>query len=940
MKILKTLTLRGPNYWSTQYAKLIVLQLDLEDASDRPSHKVPDFCTGLLACLPSLQDHPIEQISEEADSDPTSAAHQRTAHESFTDQLKSGVSLAHVVERVALELQALAGMPVSFGLTQASQTETGVYQVVFEYQNEQAGRYAARAAVRLGNYLIETGSYPESELAQDFADLQELRAEAALGPSTETIVQEAARRGIPWMPLRARAMIQFGQGIYQKRIQATLSSQTSILGVELACDKEGTKQMLRDCGVPVPRGTVIHYLDELKDAIQSVGGFPVVIKPLDGNHGRGITINIRDGARAETAYEAARAVSTGVIVERYYPGRDHRILVINGRMVAVAERVPAHVVGDGRSTIEALIENANRDPRRGLGHDNVLTKIEVDRTSWKLLDEQGYTLDTVLDEAEVCYLRATANLSTGGIAIDRTDDIHPANIWLAQRIAKIIGLDIAGIDVVTDDITQPLRDVDGVIVEVNAAPGFRMHFSPSEGIPRNVAEPVIDMLFPPGQPSRIPIVAITGTNGKTTTTRLTAHLFRQTQKVVGYTTTDGIYIGNYLAEPGDNTGPQSAQVILQDPTVEIAVLETARGGILRAGLAFDSCDVGVVLNVAADHLGLGGIHTIEDMAKVKGVIAEVARPNGYAVLNADDPLVAAMAERTQAQIAYFSMDADNPLIASHTAAGGLAAVYENGYLSILKGDWILRIERAVHLPLTLAGRAPFMIANALAASLAAFSQGIDIDIIRQGLSSFEVSSEQTPGRMNLFNLDRYHALVDYAHNPASYQALAGFVNNWPGPRIGVVGGPGDRRDEDFVTLGTLAAQMFERVVVKEDSDTRGRPRGEAAALIETGIEQAKTGCDYETILDETDAIESALETAPDEGLVVILPESVDHAISLIKARNPLPLSTSNGSMPAQGTVSASPTLPTAPSKVEGAPMAKPVSEPVSEPVSGSVSKGA
>ncbi|MEM8805324.1 MAG: cyanophycin synthetase [Cyanobacteria bacterium P01_G01_bin.38] len=876
MKILKTLTLRGPNYWSTEYPKLIALRLDLEDVSDRLAHRIPDFGTGLLDCLPSLENHQtVNPVSANLDS------------ARFVDQLQSGIHLGQVVEHVALELQTLAGMTSRFGLTRNT-TQAGIYQVVFEYQDEQAGRYAARAAVRLCNSLIETGTYPETELAKDLTDLRELHAEASLGPSTETIVQEATRRGIPWIPLRARAMIQFGQGIYQKRIQATLSSQTGILGVELACDKEGTKQMLRDCGVPVPRGTVIHYLDELENAIDAVGGFPIVIKPLDGNHGRGITINISDWARAETAYEAARAVSSGVIVERYYTGRDHRLLVINGRVVAVAERVPAHVTGDGRSTIEALIKLTNQDPRRGQGHDNVLTKIELDHTSWQLLEQQGYDLDTVLDPGEICYLRATANLSTGGIAIDRTDDIHPANVWLAQRIAKIIGLDIAGIDVVTDDITRPLRQVDGVIVEVNAAPGFRMHFSPSEGIPRNVAEPVIDMLFPPGQPSRIPIVAITGTNGKTTTTRLTAHLFRQTQKVVGYTTTDGIYIGDYLAEPGDNTGPQSAQVILQDPTVEVAVLETARGGILRAGLAFDSCDVGVVLNVAADHLGLGDINTIEDMAQVKGVVAETVRPNGYAVLNADDPLVAAMADRTQAQVAYFSMHPDNPLVTSHTAAGGLAAVYEHGYLSILKGDWILRIEQAVNLPLTMAGRAPFMIANALAASLAAFSQGLDIDIIRQGLSTFEVSSDQTPGRMNLFNMGTYHALVDYAHNPASYRALAGFVNNWPGPRIGVVGGPGDRRDEDFITLGQLSAQMFNQVIIKEDDDTRGRPRGDAAALIKQGLEASATDCQHETLLDETAAIESALSTAPDNALVVILPESVSRAISLIKARNPLP----------------------------------------------------
>jgi cyanophycin synthetase len=676
--------------------------------------------------------------------------------------------------------------------------------------------------------------------------------------------------------------------VYQKRIQATLSSQTGILGVELASDKEGTKRMLRDAGVPVPRGTVIYYLDELEQAIEDVGGFPIVIKPLDGNHGRGITINIDSWELAEEAYDAAKAVSKGVIVERYYRGRDHRLLVVNGKVVAVAERVPAHVVGNGQLTIAELIEETNRDPRRGEGHNNVLTQIELDRNSFQLLERQDYALDTVLPRGEVCYLKATANLSTGGIAIDRTDEIHPENIWIAQRVAKIIGLDIAGIDVVTSDISRPLREVDGVIVEVNAAPGFRMHFSPNQGIPRNVAEPVIDMLFPPGTPSRIPIVAITGTNGKTTTTRLIAHIFKQTGQVIGYTTTDGIYLGDYLVEQGDTTGPQSAQVILQDPTVEVAVLETARGGILRSGLGFNQCDVGVVLNVAADHLGIGDINTVEELAHLKSVVVESARPDGYAVLNADDPLVAGMANRVKAQVAYFSMNPENELVRSHAQQGGLAAVYENGYLSILKGDWTLRIEQAVNVPLTMGGLAPFMIANALAASLAAFAQGVRIEAIRVALATFQASVNQTPGRMNLFNLGDYHALVDYAHNPHSYEALGGFVQNWQGERIGVVGGPGDRRDEDFITLGRLAAAIFNRIIVKEDNDTRGRPPGEAAELIVQGIQQIQPYMHYDVILNETEAINTALDRAAKDGLVVILPESVSRAIKLIEARHPLP----------------------------------------------------
>jgi len=870
MRILKIQTLRGPNYWSIRRHKLIVMRLDLEDLAEKPSNEIPGFYEGLVAALPSLESHLCSP----------------GCHGGFLMRVREGTLMGHIVEHVALELQELAGMPAGFGRTRETATP-GVYQVVFEYQEEQAGRYAARAAVRLCQSIVNKGYYLRQELEQDLEDLRELQRDAALGPSTDAIVQEAEARGIPWMSLGTRFLIQLGYGVHQKRIQATMTARTGILGVELACDKEGTKRILANAGVPVPRGTVISYFDELETAIEEVGGYPIVIKPLDGNHGRGITIDIRNWEEAEAAYDAARDVSRSVIVERFYTGRDHRVLVVDGKVVAVAERVPAHVIGDGVSTIEELIDQTNRDPNRGEGHDNVLTRIELDRTSYQLLERQGYTLDTVLPQDEICYLRATANLSTGGIAVDRTDDIHPENVWLAQRVAQIIGLDIAGIDIVTPDITRPLREVDGVIVEVNAAPGFRMHVSPSRGIPRNVAGAVLDMLFPPEKPSRIPILAVTGTNGKTTTTRLLAHIFKQTGQTIGYTTTDGTYIGDYLVEPGDNTGPQSAQLILQDPTVEVAVLESARGGILRSGLAFDASNVGVVLNVAADHLGIGDIDTIDQMAHLKSVVAEAVLPNGYAVLNADDSRVAAMRDRVKSQVAFFTMNPENELVKQHTQKGGLAAVYENGYLSILKGDWTLRIEQAVNVPLTMAGKAPFMIANALAASLAAFVQGVSIEQIRAGLNTFKASVNQTPGRMNLFNLGRYHALIDYAHNPHSYEALGGFIRNWPGERIGVVGGPGDRRDEDFITLGKLSAGIFDRIIIKEDDDTRGRSRGSAAELILKGIMQVKPDCPYESILDETTAINKGLDIASEGSLVVILPESVNRAISLIEVRRPI-----------------------------------------------------
>ncbi|NCS23175.1 MAG: cyanophycin synthetase [Microcystis aeruginosa BS13-02] len=872
MKILRTQTLRGPNYWSIRRDKLIVMRLDLEDLAEKPSNEIPGFYEGLIDVLPSLVEHYCSPGYRGG----------------FFERVRTGTYMGHIIEHIALELQELAGTPVGFGRTRSTSTP-GVYNVVFEYVDEQAGRYAGRAAVRLCQSIVDTGTYSKEELAQDLADLRDLCNNAALGPSTETIVKEAQARNIPWLLLSARAMVQLGYGVHQKRIQATLSSFSGILAVELACDKEGTKTILKDGGIPVPRGTVIQYLDELSAAIEEVGGFPIVIKPLDGNHGRGISIDVKNQQEAEEAYDLASAASKtrSVIVERYYKGTDHRILVINGKVAAVAERIPAHVVGDGHSTVEELIDITNRDPNRGDGHANVLTKITIDKTALNVLEKQGYELTSILAHGEIAYLRATANLSTGGIAVDRTDEIHPENVWIAQRVAKLIGLDIAGIDVVTEDIRKPLKEVDGVIVEVNAAPGFRMHVAPSRGLPRNIAAPVIDMLFPPGTPSRVPILAITGTNGKTTTSRLISHICRQTGKVVGFTTTDGVYIDDYLVEKGDNTGPYSASMILKDPTVEIAVLETARGGILRSGLAFNQCDVGVVLNVAADHLGIGDIDTIEQMAKVKSVVAEVVSAEGYAVLNADDPLTVSMAEKVKGRVAYFSMSPDNPIIHDHIRRGGMAAIYENGYLSILEGEWTLRIEEAVNIPVTMQGMAPFMIANALAACLATFVQGIDIELIRQGVRTFKPSVAQTPGRMNLFDLGHHHALIDYAHNPAGYEAVGGFVGNWSGEKVGVVGGPGDRRDDDLILLGKLSAQMFDRIIVKEDNDTRGRRRGEVADLILRGISQENASLRPEVILDETEALEKALSTVSEGGLVVIFPESVTQAIDLIEKHRPL-----------------------------------------------------
>ncbi len=869
MRILKILTLRGPNQWSVDKPKLVVLRLDLEESvSDREVAKVWRKVCDILPGLGQLR-----QTLEVARS------------QNGTGPQADMMSLPQTVQLVALQLQRQTGMAVDFGLVR-DLPERHCHLVVFEYVHEAAARYAARAAVRMCQSILEEGDYPDSELQQDLADLTELRLDAQLGPSTESIVAEAVARGIPWLELGTRALVQLGYGAAQKRIQATLTGRSGILGVELACDKEGTKTVLRDAGVPVPKGTTIRHLEDLESAILEVGGFPIVIKPLNGNHGRGVSIDVRTPLEAEDAFAIAAAVSPEVIVERFHRGRDHRVLVVNHKVVAVAERVPAHVIGDGRSTVQQLVDLVNQDPRRGEGHDNVLTKIVVDRTSLDVLQRQGYRLDSVVPANEIVYLRATANLSTGGISVDRTDDIHPENVWLAERISKLIGLDIAGIDIVTEDISRPLADVDGAVVEVNAAPGFRMHTAPSAGQPRNVAAPVLDMLFPAGTAPRIPIVAVTGTNGKTTTTRAIARIFRETGKVVGYTTTDGIYIGSHLVQKGDTTGPQSARTILCDPTVEVAVLESARGGIIRSGLAFDACDVGVITNVQADHLGSNDVYTLEDMARVKAVVAQAVRPDGYVVLNADDERVAAMAKGVRGQVAFFSLSPTNPTVQAHVAKGGGAAVYADEYLCILKGDWTLRIERAAALPMTLGGRATFMIQNALAAALAAFCQGVRIEDIRTALMAFDTSAKQTPGRMNLFDLGRFQVLVDYAHNPAGFRAVQAFLQNWSGTKIGVIGAPGDRRNADIEELAELATEMFDWVIVKEDVDLRGRVPGEVARLMRQRIAAVRPNLRCEEILDERAALKYALESAPDGALVAIFPEKVEATIAQIEAVQP------------------------------------------------------
>ena len=740
------------------------------------------------------------------------------------------------------------------------------------------GIYAAKASVRIAESLISGEPY---QLEEDIQRLREIREEERLGPSTGSIVEEAIKRNIPFIRLNGRSLVQLGYGINQKRIQATVASTTSSIAVEIACDKEDTKLLLESAQIPVPKGKICVDLEDLELAASRIG-YPLVTKPINGNHGKGATTNIMNWEDLKIGFDAAKQYSRSVIVEKFISGYDHRILVINYKFVAAAKRTPACVIGDGKHTIQELIDIVNSDPRRGYGHEKVLTAIKVDHFTQQILDDKGFTLETVLLKDYELLLKPTANISTGGTAEDITDHVHPSNVFMCERIARIIGLDICGIDIMTPDLSVPINENGGAVLEVNAAPGFRMHLEPTVGIARNVAEPVIDMLYPTGTSARIPIIAVTGTNGKTTTTRLMAHLCKQVGYKVGYTTTDGVYIQNEMMMKGDCTGPVSAEFVLKDPTVDFAVLECARGGILRAGLGFHHCDIGIVTNIAADHLGLQGIDTLEQLSRVKSVVVESVFPEGFAILNADDDLVFKMRENVPCKVALFSMDETNQRIVDHCKAGGLAAVYENGFVTIMKGTWKIRVEKVSNIPMTFGGRAEFNIANCLPVILAAFLRNFKIEDIKSALQTFIPSPAQTPGRMNMFNFKHFTVMVDYAHNTAGLAAIGKFLTKTEASKkVGIIAGVGDRRDEDTISLGEEAARVFDEIVIRQDRNLRGKSENEIIDLMLLGIKNIDPNKKVTVIPAEREAIDFAINNAETDSFIVICSDVVPDALEQI-----------------------------------------------------------
>jgi cyanophycin synthetase len=862
MRIREINAMRGPNYWSVRRHKLIVMVLDLEEMEELPSNKIEGFSDRLKEMFPSMFSHRCS-VGEPG---------------GFFQRVEEGTWMGHVIEHIALEIQTLADMDTGFGRTRGY-GEKGVYNVVFSYVEENVGRYAAKAAVEICEALISGEKY---NLEADIQRMREIREDERLGPSTGSIVEEAESRGIPWIRLNKYSLCQLGYGANQKRIQATVTSETSSIGVELACDKEDTKYLLEQAEVLVPRGDIIGRESSLEEACRYVG-FPLVVKPVGGNHGRGITVNIKNYEDALVAFHAAKNVSPKVIIEKYITGEDYRLLVINNVLVAAAKRTPANVVGDGKSTISELVEEVNKDPRRGYGHENVLTKITINDLTRTIIAAKGYTEDSVPSKDEIVILKDTANLSTGGTAEDVTDIVHPSNVSMAERISKIIDLDICGIDIMTTDISQPLEETGGAVLEVNAGPGFRMHLAPTIGLPRNVAAPVVDKLFSNhGDTGRIPIISITGTNGKTTTTRLIAHIAKMKGYRVGYTTSDGVYIQNRLLMKGDCTGPASAEFVLKDPTVNFAVLECARGGLLRAGLGFKKCDVGIVTNVAADHLGLKGIHTVEQLAKVKGVIPETVLPDGYAILNADDDLVYEMRRSINCNLALFSMDEENPRIKALQKLGGITAIYENGYVTICRGTWKMRIMKAENIPLTYGGKATFMIQNILPAVIAANVRGIGIEDMKVALETFIPSASQTPGRLNLFKFENFSILLDYAHNPAGMRALQKFTDNLEATiKVGIIAGVGDRRKEDTNELGSIAAEMFDEIIIRQDKHLRGKSEEELIKMLDDGIKMKDPNKKTTIIPSEKEAITHAVNNATKGSLIILCSDVIPDALELV-----------------------------------------------------------
>lgn len=862
MKILELKSFEGVNIFS--HYPVIKLTVDLGDFSQLPTREYGDFNSKLLASIPGLQEHYCS----------------RGVPGGFVSRLQEGTYMGHVLEHVILEIQHMAGMEVIYGKT-LSTKEENVYEIIFEYKSKEGAIQAAYSALNMVERLL---IHMEINVEEEVKKVKETAGKFDLGPSTKAIFCAAKELGIPVTRLGEGSILQMGYGKYQKKVEATITGFTACIGVDIASDKALTKEILAEAGIPVPEGGVARTEYEALEIARKIAG-PVVVKPFDGNQGKGVALNLFKEDDILRTFAVAQNYSDRIIVEKYITGRHYRLLVVGDKVVAASERIPAFVEGDGYHNVRELVNITNLNPERGHEHEKPMTKIKIDPVVLMVLAKKGKSLEYVPEKGELVYLRENANISTGGVAVDVTDEVHPDNQMIAIRAAGIVGLDVAGIDLVTENISIPVSPDWGAVIEVNAAPGIRMHHYPYIGQPRNVAKDIVRMLFPKGESFRIPIVSITGTNGKTTTTRMINHILNLKGFRVGMTSTDGIYVQNRLIKKGDTTGPRSARVVLNEPTVDIAVLETARGGIIREGLGYDYSDVGIITNISSDHIGQGGIESLDELAHIKTLVVEAVKNNGYAVLNADDNYVVTMRERVKASVIYFSGVADNIIVRRHLGEGGKAVFIKNGYILFATGNKVRKVASVKAIPATLNGMAVHNTLNALATVSGCIALGLSIKDIRDGLLSFKTDLNDNPGRLNLLNIEGIKVLVDYGHNVAAMHSIIELVKKMRVKKvIGVIGVPGDRSDDNMIDVGFVAGKGFKQIVIKEDADLRGRKSGEVAELLKKGVIKSGLKEDKITIIkNEGSAVKEALLKANPEEMVVVFYEKLEVVMKAIKA---------------------------------------------------------
>lgn len=869
MKILHLKALHGPNVF--HHRPVIVMQLDLEELAEVGSHELPGFSESLLSLLPGLRDHKCSPGYPGG----------------FLERLERGTYPAHIIEHVVLELSNRAGIGVDYGKTKYDGAP-GKYKIAVRYKCEKGMSFLLLSAVSVVEALIRGKT---ADIAGVVARARQIVSDNELGPSTKAIVSAAERRGIPWARLNSENLIQFGYGKNRRLIQATTSSNTSDIAVDIAQDKNLTKQMLERAAIKVPRGETVYTAEEAIAALHALG-VPVVLKPLDGNHGDGVSIDLQTEDAVRKAFARASKRSSAVLVEELFVGSDFRVLVVGGKLAAVAKRIPAHVIGDGALTVAELVEKENANPLRGDGHEKPMTKMRLCEESLECLTRQGFMPDSVPDSGSTVFLSETANISQGGSAIDMTDQIHPENRAICERAARVVGLDICGIDLVLSDISRPMSEQRGGVIEVNAGPGIRMHHFPSEGKPRDVGELILDSLYPKGSDARIPIISVTGTNGKTTVTRLAGHILTNSGKTVGITTSDGIFVGHQEVAKGDTTGPISARAILCDPGIEVAVLETARGGIVKRGLGYDWSDVGIITNIQPDHFGQDGIESVEDVLHIKKLVAERVKDGGTLVLNADDPLLAPLAENGLSEgrkVVLFSLDSANPLVQRHCANGGSGYFLRNGWIFEAAQKKETAIIEARDVPITFLGTARFNIANALASVAAVRALGLSVMDTEKGLRSFNPGRDNS-GRANIYRVGRGYVLVDYGHNPEAIRAVSQMTSLWSGRKVtGVIAIPGDRSDE-MLKMGALsAAEGFDKLIVREDLDLRGRACGEVAGILCKAVQEqnAATPCVIE--LDEPRAYQRAVSEMEEGEVVVYFYDELDLMKKMLDDSGAVPL---------------------------------------------------